>query len=96
MSGIVNRLTRRDYRDFYRKHVSGVEVPPYDTILGYAGYQAQTTSRKSPTIGVGLGRSSEGVRMVGSRNDSIYKIVELPNPSPDQIKIREAWLKTGK
>ena len=159
MIGIVNRLTRRDYRDFYRRYVSGVEVPPYDTILGYAGYQAQTTSRKSPTIGVGLGRSSEGVRItrvvaggqaakagvrvgdivlsvdgvdlrkdpqaliakvsekigqtaklslkrgaqeitsdveVGSRSDSIYKIVELPNPSPDQIKIREAWLKTGK
>jgi predicted metalloprotease with PDZ domain len=158
MIGVVNRLTRRDYRDFYRKHVSGVEVPPYDTILGYAGYQAETTSHKSPTIGVGLGRSSEGVRItsvvsggqaakagvrvgdivlsvdgvdlrkdpqaliarvsekigqtaklslkrgaqeitsdveVGSRSDSIYKIVELPNPSPDQLKIREAWLKIG-
>ena len=96
MIGIVNRLTRRDYRDFFRKHVSGVEVPPYNTILGYAGYQAQTTSRKSATIGVGLDRSSEGIRKVGSRSESIYKIVELPNPSPDQIKIREAWLKTGK
>ena len=159
MVGIVNRLTSRNYRDFYGKYVSGVEVPPYDTILGYAGYQAQTTSRKSATIGVGLDRSSEGIRItrvvvggqaakagvrvgdivlsvdgvdlrkdpqaliakvsekigqtaklslkrgaqeitsdveVGSRSDSIYKIVELPNPSPDQIKIREAWLKTGK
>ena len=158
MIGIVNRLTSRNYRDFYRKYVSGVEVPPYDTILGYAGYQSQTTSRKSGTIGVGLDRSSEGIRItrvvaggqaakagvrvgdlvlsidgvdlrkdpqafiakvsekigqtaklslkrgaqeitsdveVGSRSDSIYKIVELPNPSPDQIKIREAWLKTG-
>ena len=159
MIGIVNRLTRRDYRDFYRKYVSGVEVPPYDTILGYAGYQGQTTSRKSPTIGVGLDRSSEGVRItrvvaggqaakaglrvgdivlavdgvdlrkdpqafiakvserigqtarlsikrgaqemssdvdVGTRTDSIYKLVELPNASADQIKIREAWLKIGK
>jgi predicted metalloprotease with PDZ domain len=96
MISIVNRLTRRDYRDFFRRHVSGVEVPPYDTILGYAGYQAQTTSRKSATIGVGLDRSSEGIRKVGSRSESIYKIAELPNPSPDQIKIREAWLKTGK
>ena len=159
MIGIVNRLTRHDYRDFYRRYVSGVEVPPYDTILGYAGYQAQTTSRKSPTIGVGLSRSSEGVRIthvvaggqaakagvrvgdvvlsvdgvdlrkdpqaliakvsekigrtaklsikrgtqeitsdveVGSRSDSIYTIVELPNPSPDQVKIREAWLKISR
>ena len=159
MIGIVNRLTSRNYRDFYRKYVSGVEVPPYDTILGYAGYQSQTTSRKSGTIGVGLDRSSAGIRItrvvaggqaakagvrvgdlvlsidgvdlrkdpqafiakvsekigqtaklslkrgaqeitsdveVGSRSDSIYKIVELPNPSPDQIKIREAWLRTDK
>ena len=159
MIGIVNRLTRRDYREFYRKHVSGVEVPPYDAILGYAGYQVHTISRQSPTIGVGLDRSNEGVRItrvtaggqaakaglrigdivlsadgmdlrndaqaliaqlgekighaaklsikrgaqvissdieVGARVDSTYKIVKLPNPSPAQIKIREAWLKTGK
>src|SRR5882724_538382 len=63
MIGIVNRLTSRNYRDFYRKYVSGVEVPPYDTILSYAGYQAQTTSRKSATIGVGLDRSSERIRI---------------------------------
>jgi len=96
MIGIVNRLTRRDYHDFYRKYVSGVAVPPYDTILGYAGYQAQTTSRTNPAIGMGLVRSSERVRMVGSRSDSNYEIVELPTPSPDQLKIREAWLETGK
>ena len=33
---------------------------------------------------------------VGTRTDSIYKLVELPNASADQIKIREAWLKIGK
>ncbi len=158
MIGIVNRLTRRDYHDFYRRYVLGVEVPPYDAILGYAGYQAQTTSRTSPTIGVGLDRSNDGVRItriagdgqaakaglrvgdivlsvdgldlrkdpqaliaklgerigqavkllirrgtqdlssdveVGYRTDSSYKIVELPRPSVDQLKIREAWLKMG-
>lgn len=159
MIGIVNRLTKRDYHDFYRKYVSGVEVPPYAAILGYAGYQAQTTSRRSPTIGAVLERSNEGVRIarvtaggqaakaglrvgdivlsadgmdlrkdpqaliaklgekigqaaklsikrgvqditsdveVGTRSDASYKVSELPNPSPDQIKIREAWLKVGK
>src|SRR4030095_4190948 len=63
MIGIINRLTKRNYADFFRKYVSGVEVPPYDSIFGYAGYQAQAGSRTSPTIGVGLDRSSEGVRM---------------------------------
>jgi hypothetical protein len=30
---------------------------------------------------------------VGTRSESGYKIVELPNPTPSQIKVREAWLK---
>jgi predicted metalloprotease with PDZ domain len=159
MIGIVNRLTRRDYHDFYRKYISGVEVPPYDAILRHAGYQVQTISRTSPTIGVGLDRSNEGVRItrvisgggaakaglrvgdivlsadgvdlrkdpqaliaklgekigqavklsikrgaqeitgdveVGTRGDVSYKVSELPNPTADQVKIREAWLKVGK
>jgi predicted metalloprotease with PDZ domain len=159
MIGIVNRLTRRDYRDFYRKHVSGVEIPAYDTILGYAGYKIESSSRKTPLIGVGLDSSSEGLKItrvdpggpaskaglqagdilvsidgldaqkdfqavmgrlaekidrsvklsikgagkdetldleVGSRSEAEYKIVELLSPTPDQLKIREAWLKVGK
>jgi predicted metalloprotease with PDZ domain len=156
MIGIINRLTKRNYADFFRKYVSGVEVPPYNAILGYAGYQGQDGSRTSPTIGVGFARSSEGVQItrivpdgqaakaglrtgdivlsadgsdvrrdpqaliaklserigrsvklsikrgtqelvsdveVGTRSESGYKIVELPNPTPSQIKVREAWLK---
>jgi len=63
MIGIVDRLTKRDYREFYRKHVFGVEVPSYDTILGYAGYKTEKISRPSPTIGAGIERSNEGVRI---------------------------------
>src|SRR5215813_4252171 len=49
MIAIINRLTKRDYRDFYRKYVFGVEVPSYDTILGYAGYKTEKISRPVPT-----------------------------------------------
>ncbi|HWN99152.1 MAG TPA: hypothetical protein VNS63_07765, partial [Blastocatellia bacterium] len=34
MIGIVNRLTKLDYHEFYRKYVWGVEVPSYETIFG--------------------------------------------------------------
>jgi len=159
MIGIINRLTKHDYREFYRKYVSGVEVPPYDAIVGYAGYQAKMTARTSPTIGLGLDRSNEGVRIsrvipggqaaqaglrvgdivlsadgadlrndpqalisklnekigqqvrlsikrgaqeitsrvvVSTRNDVSYKLLELPNPTPAQLKVRDAWLKSQK
>ena len=155
---ILNRLTRRDYHDFHRKYISGVEVPPYDTILGYAGYKVETASRKSPLIGIEEEETPDGVTVrrvnpngpaakagllagdilvgvdgldiqkdaqavderlqqridgsvklqikrggreqtldlqVGSRSDPGYKIVELPNPTANQLKIREAWLKIG-
>jgi predicted metalloprotease with PDZ domain len=69
---LINRLTKRDYREFFRKYAFGVEVPPYNEILGYAGYQAiQSTDKK------------EG-----------YEIKELANPTAEQLKVREAWMKS--
>jgi predicted metalloprotease with PDZ domain len=38
---IIKRLTRRDYTDFFRRYVWGVETPPYDQILSYAGYRVE-------------------------------------------------------
>jgi predicted metalloprotease with PDZ domain len=159
MIGIVNRLTKRDYHDFYRRYVSGVDLPPYDTILGYAGYKLETSSRKTPQLGIELDETAEGLKItrvdrggaaykaglragdllvsvdgldmqkagqavmerleqrigngvkvaikrngkdqsidmnVGARSEASYKIVELPNPTPDQLKVREAWLNVGK
>jgi predicted metalloprotease with PDZ domain len=159
MIGIINQLTRRDYHDFYRKYVSGVEIPNYDTLFAYAGYRAKNESRQSPAIGVGIELSADGVRItrvvadgpaakaglqagdivlsfddvdlrkdpevliagladrvgkrvklaikrggkdqlidlqVGTRTEASYKIAALANPTPDQLKIREAWLKVGK
>ena len=50
---IINRLTGRDYHDFFRRYVWGVEVPPYDSILGFAGYRLQKTPRRVPQLGIG-------------------------------------------
>jgi len=60
---------------------------------------AKVSEKIDQTAKLSLKRGAQEITSdveVGSRSDSIYKIVELPNPSPDQIKIREAWLKTGK
>jgi predicted metalloprotease with PDZ domain len=159
MIGIINRLTKRDYHDFYRKYVSGVEVPPYETILGYAGYNVETAPQQSYSIGISIENTPQGpvvgrvfrnspasrvglragdqlmsvdgydfntespkalarieerigksVRLalkrdgrdqivdlsVDAQNEAGYRLVEKANPTPDQLKVREAWLKVGR
>ncbi|HEX8185665.1 MAG TPA: PDZ domain-containing protein, partial [Blastocatellia bacterium] len=49
---IINDLTGRDYHDFYRRYVFGVEAPPYDTILGYAGYKTEMATMREPELGL--------------------------------------------
>ena len=51
---VIDRITRSSYEDFFRRYVSGTDVPPYDTILGYAGYQLERATRKLPNLGVNL------------------------------------------
>src|SRR5262245_6177524 len=51
---VVNRITRKSYEGFFSRYVSGTEVPPYGTILGYAGYAVERTTRKVPFLGVNL------------------------------------------
>jgi predicted metalloprotease with PDZ domain len=43
---IINRLSKRDYRDFFKRYIFGVEVPPYNEILGFAGYQVNRSTEK--------------------------------------------------
>ena len=51
---VVNRITRSSYESFFSRYVSGTDVPPYETILGYAGYQLERATRKIPFLGVNL------------------------------------------
>jgi predicted metalloprotease with PDZ domain len=51
---VVNRITRNSYESFFTRYVSGTDVPPYETIFGYAGYQVERTTRKVPFFGVNL------------------------------------------
>ncbi|HWP44483.1 MAG TPA: hypothetical protein VNO14_14655, partial [Blastocatellia bacterium] len=73
----INRISGRNYAEFFRKHVWGVEVPDYDRVLGYAGYRLETK-----------------VSEAGPREQQARVITEVASPSPAQLKVRAAWLKT--
>ena len=151
---VINRITRSSYEGFFSRYVSGTDVPPYETIFGYAGYQFERTTRKLPNLGVNLdergritsmprgsdagtnplqlgdfilsidGQTLEGqgggavfrllnakagqnarlrIRRgdeerelevaVGSVELVNYRIVDSKSPTPEQLKVRESWLK---
>jgi len=151
---VVNRITRRSYDTFFSRYVSGTDVPPYETIFGYAGYQVVRATQKVPFLGVNLdtlgqvtgfppgfdagtsllqpgdfivsvdGQTLEGqpagtvFRLLNERLDRNvklrirhggeereldmtvryvelvnYRIVENQSPTPEQLKLRENWLK---
>jgi hypothetical protein len=97
MIGVVNKLTARDYHDFYRRYVDGVETPPYDEILSYAGYKLDKSA--TPAISAGRPGASGPGRRGGARTSkprTNYSLSELPNPTAQQLRIRNAWLETSK
>jgi predicted metalloprotease with PDZ domain len=51
MIAIINRITKKDYHDFYRKYVFGTEVPDYNLIFGYAGYKLEKGSEQDVDLG---------------------------------------------
>ena len=51
---VINRISRKSYEGFFTRYVSGTDVPPYETIFGYAGYQLERAARKIPFLGVNL------------------------------------------
>jgi predicted metalloprotease with PDZ domain len=151
---VVNRIAGRSYDRFFSRYVSGTDVPPYETILGYAGYQLERATQKVPFLGVNLdtlgrvtgfppgfdaatsllqpgdfivsvaGETLEGqgagtvfrllterlgqnirlrIRRGGEDRDldmpvkfvefANYRIVESQSPTPEQLRVRESWLK---
>jgi predicted metalloprotease with PDZ domain len=63
MIQIVNRLTNRDYHEFYRKYVFSTEVPDYDRIWGYAGYKVEKRTQQLSLFGFTI-RNAGGVLTV--------------------------------
>jgi len=151
---VINRITRNSYEGFFSRYVSGTDVPSYETIFGYAGYQVERGTRRLPNLGVNLdqmgrimsvppgsnaettplqagdvilsidGQTLEGqgagtvfrmlveksgqkIRLRIRRGDGEeelemtagfvevvnYRIVDGKSPTPEELNIRESWLK---
>jgi predicted metalloprotease with PDZ domain len=149
MIEIINRMTRKDYHDFYRKYVLGTEVPNYDQIFSYAGYRLEKKEQRDVDIPFSVNLTTNGVAVqfvepnsaasiaglrpkdviakvdgqsaIGYPIDSVggktvkftvvrdgkeieipmtfgthtfkaFTLVSLPNPTPQQLRIRKGWL----
>jgi predicted metalloprotease with PDZ domain len=151
---VINRITTSSYEGFFNRYVSGTDVPPYETIFGYAGYRVERTTLKIPNAGANLNergqvtglppgydleasrlqpgdiilsiddqildgqpggtvfrllaeKAGRKVRLriqrggaeqeleipVGSVEIVNYRLVDSTSPTPEQLKIRESWLK---
>ena len=48
---VIERLTKKDYNDFFRRYIFGVEVPDYDRVFGYAGFKLDKKTQAVPEFG---------------------------------------------
>ena len=151
---VIQKLSKRDYTDFFSNYIRGVKVPPYDAILGRAGYRLEQSGDKEGDLGfdysvigdgnvevtrvrTGSGAEAAGLvpgdvilkvddkeisranrpsfkpdqdikltvkrqaeekvinMKVGTRGVSSYSIVEVANPTPEQMRVRERWLRAS-
>jgi predicted metalloprotease with PDZ domain len=79
MIGEINRLTKKDYHDFYNRHVFWTDVPNYDQIFGYAGYQVVKKTEQSPDLGFN----------VRFRNGGLYVASIEPGSGAASSELRE-------
>jgi predicted metalloprotease with PDZ domain len=45
---LVSRIAGKLYDGFFSQYVSGTDVPPYETIFGFAGYQVDEPCESFP------------------------------------------------
>lgn len=60
MIGVVNANAGRNYTEFFARYVTGTEVPPYDSILGFAGYRVSQSQRTLGLLGVTARSTADG------------------------------------
>jgi predicted metalloprotease with PDZ domain len=60
MIEVVSANAGRSYTEFFARYVTGTEVPPYDSILGFAGYRVSRSQRTLGFLGVTARSTPEG------------------------------------
>jgi predicted metalloprotease with PDZ domain len=77
---LASEVAGFDLSDFFRRHVYGVEPPPYDEALGYVGLRLTRTPGQQ-----GSGASGEATR-------TTYRIEKDDKATPEALALRAAWL----
>jgi predicted metalloprotease with PDZ domain len=77
---LASRAAGFDLSDFFRRHVYGVEPPPYDEALSYVGLRLVRAQGPSAQAAATQARST-------------YHIEPDEKASPEARALREAWLK---
>jgi predicted metalloprotease with PDZ domain len=83
---VASRVAGFDLSDFFRRHVYGVEPPPYDEALSYVGLRMMRTQEQRPASANGSSAESR----------TLYSIEKDDKASPEALALREAWLKGSK
>jgi predicted metalloprotease with PDZ domain len=79
---LASRVAGFDLSDFFRRHVYGVEPPPYDEALSY--------------VGLRLTRTQESNAQPATPARTLYRIEKDERAGPEALALREAWLSGSK
>lgn len=60
---LVSSVAGRNYRDFFRRYIDGVDVPPYDSIFGYAGLRMTDHGEVASYLGMMSTVTAQGRRV---------------------------------
>ena len=62
----AEKIAGKSLKDFFDKYINGTETIPFDTYLGFGGWERTNTNANSnvPTLGINLGEDDDGRLMI--------------------------------
>lgn len=77
MISIIDRITKKNYKEFYDRYVFGTEVPDYSRIFGYAGFTLEKKSESTPDFGFSIRPRNGGFTITGIEPNGSAAAVNL-------------------